>query len=141
MGNINLGTLTFLTLRADVNTPAIYTQYDGLRLTVPQSVTLPPQGEYSTLQASGVTVYGYIRTAPDGSLEWLMTPQQDPVVAQIDTLVAGGWTDQPARTGYANQAKYLLGQGITSAVLWPGLKSFYDWAKADLVAKGWKPPA
>lgn len=138
MGSVNLGNLTFLTLVSDVNTPPSVTGYSGLRLTIPGSVTLPPLGEFSDLSASGVTVYGYIRLTSDGtSFEWLMTPTPDPNLAKVDALVSGGWTSQTSRQGYLSQANYLLGQGITNAVLWPGLKNFYDWAQADLIAKGW----
>lgn len=141
MATIDLGTLTFLTLRAEMGvTPGSYEQYNGLSLTIPGNVTLPPLGEQSILTASGVTVYGYTRTSPGGGLEWLMTAPVDPAIALTDAIPGpDGWDDEPARVGYYQQAKYLLGVGVSGATLWPGLKNFYDWAKADLVAKGWTP--
>ncbi len=139
MATIDLGDLTFLTLRADMGTPPEHVQFDGLRLTIPSSVTLPQLGEYSTLAASGVTVYGFTRAGLDG-LEWQMTAPQDPDLAMVDAVPGpAGWADEGARQGYLQQAKYLKGQGITAAVLWPGLTNFYNWTAADLAAKGWTP--
>lgn len=140
MATIDLGTLTALTLRADMQTPAQFTSLDGLRLNLPGSVVLPPPGEYSTLTGNGITVYGYTRTAPDGSFEWLMTAQQDQVLSQVQALVPGGWTNTTSRDGYVSQAKFLLGAGISGAQLWPGLQNFVSWVIAEMVARGWKAP-
>jgi hypothetical protein len=138
MATVNLGNLTFLTLVSDVSTPAQFVQYNGLRLTIPEAIPLPPLGEYSTMTASGITVYGATRNGA-GGLEWLMTAAVDPDQVRVDAIPVGGWASPVARAGYLDQAKYLAGQGITGATLWPGLKNFYDWAQADLTAKGWGP--
>jgi hypothetical protein len=141
MGTIDLGNPTFLTFRVDMNTPAGQEVYDGIKLTIPEATALPPLGEQSDLHAFGVTVYGSTRLAINGDLEFLIGQPVDPAVASTDAIPVGGWTDQAARVGYYNQAKYLLGAGVTGAVLWPGLKNFYNWAQADLMAKGWTGPA
>jgi hypothetical protein len=136
---INLGQLTTLTLIADMSTPAEFVALHGTRLTLPESVTLPPIGEYSEMSGSGITVYGATRmNGPE--LEWVMTAAIDPALVEVDKIPgAGGWDAPVARQGYFDQAKYLQGQGITGAVLWPGLMNFYEWAKQDLIAKGWSP--
>jgi hypothetical protein len=137
---VDLGQLTTLTLVADAATPAPVTGLNGTQLNLPSSIQLPPLGQYASLTGSGITLYGYTRMNPAGNIEWLMTPQTDPTLSTIDAIPIGGWSDQTARQGYASQARYLQGQGITGSVLWPGLKNFYNWAQADLTAKGWKPP-
>lgn len=138
MGSINLGTPTTLTLRTDGSTPSQHLAYEGLGLTIPDGMELPPPGEASDLTAFGVTVYGVVRVASGGVLEFLIGPiPQSPV----DSIPGpGGWDDEGARVGYLAQANYLLGQGITAPVLWPGLQNFYNWAAADLAAKGWTAP-
>lgn len=134
---IDLGTLTFVTLVADVNTPPEYTQYNGLQLSIPSSIPLPPLGTFVTLKASGVTVHGSTRLN-NNKIELLMTAAVDPNWAKVDAIPGvGGWTDQIARQGFFDHAQYLAGQGITAAALWPGLTDFYNWVRADLVAKGW----
>jgi hypothetical protein len=140
MWTVDLGQLTTLTLVADALTPAPVTGLNGTQLNLPSSVQLPPPGQYATLTGSGVTLYGYTRMNSAGNLEWLMTPQTDPTLSKVDTIPVGGWSNQAARQGYASQARYLQGQGITAAVLWSGLQNFYNWAQADLAAKGWTPP-
>lgn len=140
MADINLGNLTFLTLVADMSTPAEYTQYNGLTLTIPEAVSLPPLGEYFSLTASGITVHGSTRAGLNG-MEFLMTAATDPDLLKVDEVPgAAGWSSQTSREGYLSQAKYLKGQGVTGPVLWPGLKNFYDWAQQDLMAKGWTGP-
>jgi hypothetical protein len=140
MGTLDLGNPITLTLRTDMNTPAQHLQYEGLKLTVPEGVAIPPLGEFSTLKAFGVTVHGFVRTSPTG-LEWLIGPIPDPSLALVDAIPGpGGWGNQGARQGYLAQANYLLGAGISGAVLWPGLANFYNWAAADLAAKGWAAP-
>ncbi len=140
MGTLNLGNPTRLKIRTDENTPPEHVQYEGVELFVPEGMAIPPYGEYSDLHAFGVVVYGYVRVAPDG-LEWLIGPTPDPSLALVDAIPGpGGWADEGARQGYLNQANYLLGQGISGAVLWPGLQRFYNWALADASAKGWTAP-
>lgn len=141
MATINLGNLTFVTLRSDLQTPAQFTQFEGLRLSIPEAVTLPALGEYSTMTASGVTVFGFTRTGAGGDLEWLMTPQVDPALAKVNDIPGvGGWSDPTAKAGYLSQGKALQGLGVSAATLWPGLTNFYNWARADLMAKGWTGP-
>lgn len=143
MGNINLGNFATVTLTADMQTPAQFVGLDKLRLTVPDVVgPLPPPGEFSTLSGQGVTVHGYLKPDPNGGWLFMMTAAADPSLAKVDTIPGpGGWADTAARDGYLSQGNYLLGQGITGPVLWPGLTNFYSWTKADLLAKGWKAPA
>ena len=136
MTTIDLGQLVNVTLVSDANTPPEYIQYNGVRLTLPGSVILPPPGEYFTMIGSGVVVHGSTRVVANG-FEFVMTAAVDPDLAQVNAIPTGGWASAVARDGYLSNAKYLKGQGITTADLWPGLKNFYDWVVLDLQAKGW----
>lgn len=107
----DISALTWVTMVADTDTPNDAQQYAG------RVIGLPP--EYATALGSGagnpgrlLGVYGYMRTAAGGGLEWLMT-QVLPIElrrAVRDLPGAHGWTSPPSRQAVLDAVRYMLVQ-------------------------------
>lgn len=139
---INLGNPTWITLVADSGTPSNVMQYAGMRLPIPASVTLPANGVRDTIEVSGITVYGYLQDDGVGGRQWLMAPATNPVVEALNAIPgADGWADAGAKSTNASLGQTLLGRGLSLIEVQSGFTQLYNAAKANLLAKGWTPPA
>jgi hypothetical protein len=132
-------------LRADAATPTNVASNDGMLLPIPAGTTLPANGVRDSIVATGpggdtITIHGYLRDDGAGGREWLMTPQANALIVALDAIPGpGGWTDTTARNTYASLGQALIGLGVPSNQVASGFAQLYNAAKADLVAKGWKP--
>jgi hypothetical protein len=133
---IDLGNPTFLTLVADSGTPEELVQYAGIRLLIPEGITLPPDGVADSLVVLGVTVPGYARTGVGGR-EWVMTSAQDPIAAALNSIpqYPSGWASASAKSTYANIGGALLGGGFSLPEVTSGLQQLYAAAVTDYLAR------
>jgi len=132
---LDLGNPTWLEIVADGSTPPEVLTYVGIRIPVPENITLPTLGVQDTLTVSGITVHGYVRDDGSGGYQWLLTPAVDPNIAALSAIPGvAGWTSTTARDVYASLGGALLGMGVPGASVRSGFKQLYDAAITNFVA-------
>jgi len=112
--------LVWVTLIADVNTPAEFTQYNGRIIGLPPGVPLPQLGVL-------VGVPGRRRPGTVTTWEWVMTGPVDKVAQAVDAIPGGGgWVVLAARDVWVSTAHALLNLGVPGAALQNGLAQLYS---------------
>lgn len=124
----------WITLVADGQTPAQFTQYAGRIIGLPHD-TVAPTG-YDVLTVSGLSIPGRAQQVA-GNWQWVMGPAADPLIVALDAIPgAGGWRSPQARQVYLDQGSALLRDyGVSGSTLLPGLKNFYDAAVQEHLAR------
>jgi hypothetical protein len=131
----------FVRVTKDADTAPELEVYDGvlLGLTAAQVAALPTTPDTITVGTGiehQVTVPGYKRTMPDGSVQWVMSTV-DPNQAMILTLPRPtGWASPDAENTWISMGLELRNRGITPAdlnVLYPAL---FAAARAEIQAGG-----
>lgn len=124
-----------LTLVSDASTPPNLVQFAGIRIIWPDGITQPTIGVPNTLVIQGQELPGYLRTAGDGSYEWVLTGGIDPIVQALNGIPgADGWASPSARDIYANIGGQLLGKGVTLNDVRTALTQLYNGAVSNYVA-------
>lgn len=131
--------MVFVRVTAGPDTAPEYRVYDGVLLGLPaaQVAALPETPDalvVGTGMENRVTVPGYKRVMPDGSVQWVMS-HVDPNLAMLEALPGpGGWRSTAARDTWASIGVEVRKRGVTPAEIeyaWPAL---FAAAKAEVLA-------
>lgn len=131
----------FVRVTRDVDTPPELTAYDGILIGMTSAEvaalpTTPDSIVVGTGMENQVTVPGFKRIQPDGSVQWVMS-SVDPNLAMLEALPGpGGWRDQDARGTWANIGVELRNRGITPADLNLAYPALFAAAHAEFQAQG-----
>jgi hypothetical protein len=130
----------FVRVTRGPDTPENLLAYDGILLgmTAQQIAALPSTPDSITVgtgMENRVTVPGYKRTMPDGSVQWVMS-MVDPNLAMLEALPGpGGWQVPASRDVWASIGVEVRKRGVTPAeidVAWPML---FAAARAEVEAQ------
>lgn len=132
---------TFVRVTKDVDTDPAFAVYDGvlLGMTSAQVAALPTSPDTITVGTGiehAVTVPGFKRLMPDGSVQWVMSTV-DPNLAMLNTLPRpSGWVNTGARDTWANIGIELRNRGITPADLNVAFPQLFSAARTEIQAGG-----
>lgn len=128
----DLGDPTWMEVVADGGTPPELVQYNGRFIAVTDPAEMPPLGVRGNVRVSGVTVPGFLRNV-NGSYQWMMTAQLDPLEALVEGLPGpGGWSVPASRQVWLDIGGALRGYGISGADLAYGLPALFNAARAEV---------
>jgi hypothetical protein len=131
----------FVRVTKDVNTAPQFAVYDGvlLGMSTAQAAALPTSPDTITVgtgMENTVTVPGFKRVMPDGSVQWVMSTT-DPNLAMLDALPRpSGWVNQTARSTWANIGIQMRNRGITPAELNVAFPQLFAAARTEIQAGG-----
>lgn len=134
---VNLPNTVWLELVADETTPTHLVEYAETRilLSEAQAAAFPAPGVHDFFEVLGNQIYGYVRSATDGSggYEWVMESNPDPLVVAVTAIPGvGGWPNQAAGLVYVNMGRELLARGNSIAEVVFALTQLYNAARANV---------
>jgi hypothetical protein len=123
---LDLGDITLVTLVADQDTPAGLADYAGVKVPLPDGVTLP--ATLDSITFNGVTLWGYTRVnSATGNTEFLISRPENPMAVFLDSLPGpAGWLNADARQAARQVGVRMMRDGASQAELRWAFRKIWD---------------